>query len=225
MPPSVRPFRRPKAVLPPGFVPPMLAVPGEAFDSDEHLFEIKWDGTRALSFIDRPGGYRLLNRRRIDMTARYPELDVLGILPPGTVLDGEIVMLPDGKPDFEALQGREHARNPMHIRFAAARNPATYIVFDLLFAGFKSLMEDVVAGRCPRKPGKMTGDETTGHDWVLCGCRSVRPCGRHPIRSPGGPPAIYAEYRRAMGSWGVRSRVRRRDHRIYLCGMADQNHL
>ena len=147
MPPSLRPFRRPGVVLLPDFVPPMLAVPGEAFDSDEHLFEIKWDGTRALAFIDRPGGYRLLNRRRIDMTVRYPEVEVLGTLPPGTVLDGEIVMLRDGKPDFEALQGREHARNPMHIRFAAGRNPATYIVFDLLFAGFKSLMDEPLTER------------------------------------------------------------------------------
>lgn len=147
MPPSLRPFARPQAALLPDFIPPMLAMSGEAFDSDDHLFEIKWDGTRALAFIDRPGGYRLLNRRRVDMTARYPELQVLGTLPPGTILDGEIVMLRDGKPDFEALQGREHARNPMHIRFAAARNPAAYVVFDLMFAGFASLMDEPLIER------------------------------------------------------------------------------
>lgn len=147
MPPSLRPSSRAAVPLLPDFVSPMLAVPGPAFDSDEHLFEIKWDGTRALAFIDRPSGCRLLNRRRVDMTARFPELDVLGNLPPGTVLDGEIVMLRDGKPDFEALQRREHARNPMHIRHAAARNPAAYIVFDTLFAGFRSLMDEPLVER------------------------------------------------------------------------------
>ena len=53
----------------PDFVAPMLATPGEAFDSDDYLFEIKWDGTRALAFADGVGEYRLANRRRVDLTA------------------------------------------------------------------------------------------------------------------------------------------------------------
>jgi bifunctional non-homologous end joining protein LigD len=36
----------------PQFIPPMLAKPGTPFDSKDHLFEIKWDGTRTLAFID-----------------------------------------------------------------------------------------------------------------------------------------------------------------------------
>lgn len=48
----------------PAFIEPMLAKPGEPFDSGEHLFEIKWDGTRALAFIEA-GQYRLLSRHRL----------------------------------------------------------------------------------------------------------------------------------------------------------------
>ena len=44
--------RRASPSLPP-FVPPMLARPGAPFDSDTHLFEIKWDGTRMLAFVER----------------------------------------------------------------------------------------------------------------------------------------------------------------------------
>src|SRR5437764_11213673 len=85
----------------PAFVEPMLASPGEAFDDPGYLFEIKWDGTRALCFADDGrGAYRLLNRRKVDLTARYPELALaLSRLPAGAVLDGEVVVLgPDGKP-------------------------------------------------------------------------------------------------------------------------------
>ena len=46
----------------------MLAKPGVSFDSFEHLFEIKWNGTRVLAFVDSRG-YR---RHRADVTDRYP---------------------------------------------------------------------------------------------------------------------------------------------------------
>jgi DNA ligase D-like protein (predicted ligase) len=124
----------------PAFVPPMLAKPGAAFDSDQYLFEVKWDGTRGLAFIEG-GGYRLLNRRRIDMTARYPEFGFLAGLPPGTVLDGEVIVLHDGKPDFSRLQSREHTRAPLRVRTLARTMPATFVVFDQLYEAFHSIMD------------------------------------------------------------------------------------
>ena len=55
---------------------PMLAHAAEPFDSDSHLFEIKWDGTRCIAFVEG-GMIRLQNRRFIEMRARYPELACL----------------------------------------------------------------------------------------------------------------------------------------------------
>ena len=124
----------------PKFIEPMLAKPGAAFDSDDYLFEIKWDGTRTLAFIES-SGYRLVNRRRIDMTDRYPEFSFLGDLEPGTVLDGEVVMLNRGKSDFNALMRREQSRSPLKIRSLARVLPATFIVFDILYDGYQSLMK------------------------------------------------------------------------------------
>src|SRR5207237_10870568 len=106
----------------PAFVPPMQAKPGSAFDSDEFLFEIKWDGTRTVCFIDQ-GTYRLVNRRRIDMTERYPEFGYLGDLPPGTILGGEMIVLKDGKPDFASLMSRDQARSPLKIRTNSRSTP------------------------------------------------------------------------------------------------------
>ena len=81
----------------PRFIPPMLAKSGVPFDSQEHLFELKWDGTRALAFVDA-NRYRLVNRHRADVTERYPEFGFLNDLPTGIVLDGEVVSLMGQKP-------------------------------------------------------------------------------------------------------------------------------
>jgi DNA ligase D-like protein (predicted ligase) len=122
----------------PAFIEPMLAKQGTAFDSEEYLFEIKWDGTRALAFIEG-GGYRLCNRRKVNLTDRYPEFAPLAQLPAGTIVDGEVVVLRDGKPDFSHLESREHTRNPLRMRMMAQTMPATYIIFDLLYANFEAL--------------------------------------------------------------------------------------
>ena len=123
----------------PRFVPPMLAKPGVPFDSSDHLFELKWDGTRVLAFVDSRG-YRLVNRHRADVTDRYPELRFLNDLPVGTILDGEVVVLRQGKPDFKLLLSRNQARAPIKIRSLAKTLPATYVVFDLLYHRFESLL-------------------------------------------------------------------------------------
>jgi DNA ligase D-like protein (predicted ligase) len=133
----------------PGFIVPMLAKPGTPFDSDDYLFEIKWDGTRTLAFIDAEG-YRLVNRRHVDLNYRYPEFSFLSKLEPGTVLDGEIVVLRQGKPDFGLLMSREQARSPLKIRSLARAQTATYIVFDLLYDRFESIMEQPLKARRER---------------------------------------------------------------------------
>src|SRR6266849_9192680 len=122
----------------PRFVPPMLAKSGVPFDSPEHLFELKWDGTRVLAFVDTRG-HRLVNRHRADVTERYPELRFLDHLPAGMVLDGEVVVLRQGKPDFRLLLCRNQARASLKIQSLARTFPATYIVFDLLYDRFESL--------------------------------------------------------------------------------------
>jgi len=115
-------------------IPPMLAYFAPPFDSPRHLFEIKWDGTRCLLFLDQ-GRLRLQNRRLEDITHRYPELAGLAgdLQATNAILDGELVVLADGRPSFPLLQQREQAADPLKISLLARRLPATYIAFDLLF--------------------------------------------------------------------------------------------
>jgi ATP-dependent DNA ligase len=85
-------------------------------------------------------GYRLVNRHRADVIERYPELGFLDHLSAGIVLDGEVVVLRQGKPDFSLLLSRNQARASLKIQSLARTFPATYIVFDLLYHRFESLL-------------------------------------------------------------------------------------
>ena len=119
---------------------PMLAtLQPEPFDSDDHIFELKWDGTRALGFLAPDGKVRFQNRRLYDITYRYPELhpDVGGHK---AILDGEIVVMREGRPSFMGLQDREHASSPFTIRLRSKESPATYVVFDILYLDGKELL-------------------------------------------------------------------------------------
>jgi ATP-dependent DNA ligase len=117
----------------------MLAVAGEPFDSTEHLFEVKWDGIRALAI----GGLnaRIWGRDRVDYTARYPELAALRRLPEGTMLDGELVRLTAaGQPDLAAMLARHAVGDPTRAAYLARVQPVTYVVFDLLFQDSRSFV-------------------------------------------------------------------------------------
>jgi bifunctional non-homologous end joining protein LigD len=123
----------------PQHVAPMLARIGAPFDSAAHLFEIKWDGVRAMTYVEG-GAHRMHGRKRRDLAGRYPELQFLAALPGGTVLDGELVVLDAaGKPDFRAVVGRENS-SADRAAAGAHRTPVAYVVFDLLFARGESLL-------------------------------------------------------------------------------------
>jgi bifunctional non-homologous end joining protein LigD len=113
---------------------PMLAYAADPFDSPRHLYEIKWDGTRCLLFL-KGDAIRLQNRRMEDITHRYPELWNLhrSLKAKNAILDGELVVLMDGLPDFRKLQQREQASDPTKISLLARKLPAVYVAFDVLF--------------------------------------------------------------------------------------------
>lgn len=143
------PRRNPRPPLP-DFVEPMLAVLGKPFESPAHVYEIKWDGFRSLVFCDE-GGVRLTGRRRSDFTPRFPELAApLSKLPPGTILDGEIVQLQNGRPNFSALLKRERAWSANAKPRTVRVSHATFIAFDLLYDRGSSVMHLPLTERLER---------------------------------------------------------------------------
>jgi bifunctional non-homologous end joining protein LigD len=116
---------------------PMLAEPRDApFSGEGWLFELKYDGYRLLA---RRAGTKvtLAYRGGEDATALYPEIaTAIGMLPADAVLDGEVVVLgPDGRPSFQALQKRARLGRREDVTRAAVETPATLFAFDLLALG------------------------------------------------------------------------------------------
>jgi len=118
-------------------IKPMLAESRDTpFDSPDHIFELKWDGTRALAFVRN--GLRFQNRRLNYIEDRYPDLTIR--TRKDAILDGEIVVMDGALPSFEKLQTRERTSGKINIEYIARTLPATYIVFDILYAGEKEVM-------------------------------------------------------------------------------------
>jgi bifunctional non-homologous end joining protein LigD len=138
-------------------IKPMLAEMAEKpFDSKQHLFEIKWDGIRCLAFVGE-AKVHLQNRRLSSMTERYPELQVLREWPPGTILDGEMVVLHEGMPSFNRLAQREHIGDSRRVHLLKERLPATYIAFDLLYENGQSIMREPLVERRKRLKAMAAG--------------------------------------------------------------------
>src|SRR6266571_3804109 len=118
----------------PSRIEPMLATLAERPFSDPYwLFEIKWDGVRALAWIEG-GALTLRSRNNVDITSRYPELATLPkvFAASQAILDGEIVALDArGHSDFQRLQERMHVRTPGEKQLR--ETPVVYFAFDLLY--------------------------------------------------------------------------------------------
>jgi len=122
-----------KATMPARVEPMLATLTQQPFSDPNWLFEIKWDGVRALARIEN-GALKLQSRTGVDITKRYPELSSL----PGSfaarqaILDGEIVALDaSGRSDFERLQERMHVRAPGESLVSST--PVVYFAFDLLY--------------------------------------------------------------------------------------------
>jgi bifunctional non-homologous end joining protein LigD len=110
---------------------PMLArVAPQPFSSDAWLFEIKWDGFRAIAYVNET--FSLRSRNDKELKHVFPELEELKQLASNVVLDGEIVVVKDGKTDFQALLERSQATSPIEIELQQKRSPVVYVVFDIL---------------------------------------------------------------------------------------------
>ncbi len=134
----------------PGAIQPMLATSvAKPFDDPNWLFEIKWDGYRAVAFLE-DGGLRLVSRNQNDLTAQYPELHDLPkfVKAQRAIVDGEVVALDEqGRPSFSLMQQRTGFR-PGKSRLPGRQGvPVIYYAFDLIYVDGYDLRRVNLEGR------------------------------------------------------------------------------
>jgi bifunctional non-homologous end joining protein LigD len=182
-------------------VRPMLASPG-ALPPPEHeqrwAFEMKWDGVRAVVYLDR-GDLRVLTRNDREVAATYPELAGLAHQLSGhrMILDGEVVAFDEaGRPSFGELQARMHVRAPG--RGLLDRVPVSLLVFDLLHLDGTSL----VGASYDERRAALEDLDLAGDRWAV-------------------PPAFDgqgAEALAASGAQGLEGVLAKRHDSVYLPG-------
>jgi DNA ligase D-like protein (predicted ligase)/DNA ligase D-like protein (predicted 3'-phosphoesterase) len=119
---------------------PMLARSREKpFDSPDWVYEAKWDGIRALAYVGEPLSIRSRNDR--ELSHKFPELRELTGLSSDVVLDGEIIVMNQGRVDFQTVAKRNMVEKSQDIEDLRRRHPAAYIVFDILESGGVPLID------------------------------------------------------------------------------------
>lgn len=157
-------------------VKPMLAKSVKEIPDVGHV-EPKWDGFRTIVFRDGDE-VELGSRNERPMTRYFPELveSLRANLPERCVVDGEIILVRDGRLDFDALQQRIHPA-ASRVRLLAEQTPASFVAFDLLalgdddltgrpFAERRAQLERALAAASdPVHVTPATGDLGVARDW------------------------------------------------------------
>ena len=125
---------------------PMLAQSvEEPFTSLDWIFEVKWDGIRAISYIGKDLSIKSRNQK--ELISNFPEMEELRELASGTVLDGEIIVMRDGQTDFQTLIERNQKTSARDIEYMAKKYPSTYVVFDILEKNGKPVITESLVER------------------------------------------------------------------------------
>lgn len=113
--------------------PMLLSESDTVLVNDNYIYEIKFDGIRALIYVI-DNNIKIFTRNGKNITNLFPELKVItSSVKKNSILDGEIVCLTNNKPDFFKVQKRIHLKNKDKIEISSKNNPALFICFDILY--------------------------------------------------------------------------------------------
>jgi bifunctional non-homologous end joining protein LigD len=131
-------------------VEPMLARPAHKPPaSEDYLYELKWDGIRALVSLDE-GVVTIRGRNGLDVTKQFPELMIpeQAFRATSALFDGEIVCLEtDARPNFATVIHRMQQRSEGAIERAKAKHPAVCYVFDCLYLDGRAIVNEPLIRR------------------------------------------------------------------------------
>lgn len=119
--------------------PMLIAEQKEPFSSEDYIFELKFDGIRCIAYFDC-NSVDLRNKKDVKIGPLFPELnDIYKQVKHKCILDGELIVTVNGKPDFYEIQRRVVLRDRFKIKLSADKLPATFIAYDILYLENKQL--------------------------------------------------------------------------------------
>lgn len=112
--------------------PMLIAQMWEPFDDPEWIYELKLDGCRCIAYLEKDKVI-LRNKRNMELLPRFLELkDIYKQAEHRCILDGELVVMVNGVPDFYELQKRTMLTSRTKIELGAKRLPASFVAYDCL---------------------------------------------------------------------------------------------
>jgi bifunctional non-homologous end joining protein LigD len=131
-----------ETILPEGFLPMLATAAAGPLDSSEYGYEVKWEGLRVLAGLEGPD---LILRTGTGQPVQqwFPELrDARAAAQPEWVLlDGELLVIQDGRSSLPLLQQRLRAPDLATVEALAAETPVRLVVFDVLRIGDSWLLD------------------------------------------------------------------------------------
>lgn len=124
-----------------GIKPMLIKDMKNPFNSPEWLYELKLDGIRCIAYLDKVST-DLRNKRDMKLLPRFPELyDINKCVKKKCILDGELVVLKNGVPDFYEVQKRTTMNDKFKIQLANTKYPASFVAFDIIYLEDKEVTD------------------------------------------------------------------------------------
>ncbi len=169
------------------------------FDSPDYLYEVKWDGIRAMIALDE-GQLTIRSRNQRDITKQFPELNIpdAAFRNISGLFDCEIVCLDDsGRPVFHDVVRRLHHTSEGAIERARTRHPAVCYVFDCLYLDGRPIVNEPLTKR---------------REWMIDSLKKGTPYRVSEVVDEGG--ALFA----AAGQMGLEGIVAKQRNSVYTPG-------
>lgn len=121
--------------------PMLIGEMQEAFDDPDYIYELKLDGERCIAYLDE-NQTDLRNKRNLKLAEKVPELSQINKqVKARCILDGELIIVKDGKPDFFEIRNRTLTSNSFKIQLASSKLPATFTAYDILYYDGHEVMD------------------------------------------------------------------------------------
>lgn len=122
-----------------GINPMLISEQVEPYDDKNSIFELKLDGIRCLAYCDG-NSVDLRNKRDLKLLPRFPELKTIyKNCKNKCILDGELNILINGKPDFYQVQKRTLLTDPFKMQLSYSKYPANFVAYDIIYCGGKEI--------------------------------------------------------------------------------------